>query len=336
MTTTDKPKWRWGVKRWIVLAIMILGGILGSIFVPIQPEITVAAERLMEHPLFTLPVIGDFYLVNTLPTLALTLVLLFLVAFFIRRSLLQSLNTDLAPRGIGNIAETALEALYNLTEGSAGAKWAPVIFPWFATIILYVLFGNLIKLLPGFESIGVLQPAEPGSGYAVSSIGGIWATLIPGKVATGGYILAPFFRGITVDLNFTVALALISVVMTQVIGFRAQGLGYLSKFFNFRTMFKAPFFGAMDFLVGLLELVSELSKIVSFAFRLFGNMFAGVVLVAIAAALIGKITILPAMLFMFELFIGAIQAFVFGMLTMVFMGQVTQGHGPAEEHAGAH
>jgi F-type H+-transporting ATPase subunit a len=329
-----KQSWRWGVKRWIVLALMILGAVLGSIFIPIQPEITVAAERLSEHPLFSLPVIGDFYLVNTLPTLALTLVLLFLMAFFIRRSLLRSLNTDLVPQGIGNIAELALEMMYNLTEGSTSEKWAPVIFPWFATIIIYVLFGNLLKLLPGFESVGVLQPAE--SGYALSSIGGAWATLLPGKVASGGYSLVPFFRGITVDLNFTVALALISVIMTQIIGFRARGLGYLSKFFNFKTMFKIPFFGAMDFLVGLLELVSELSKIISFAFRLFGNMFAGVVLVAIAAALLGKVTILPAMLFMFEFFIGAIQAFIFGMLTMVFMGQVTQGHDTGQGQAGAH
>ena len=132
------------------------------------------------------------------------------------------------------------------------------------------------------------------------------------------------------------ALALISVVMIQVVGFRAQGFGYLSKFFNFRTMFKVPFFGAMDFLVGLLELISELSKILSFAFRLFGNMFAGIVLVAIVAGLLGKISILPSMIMMFELFVGLIQAFVFGMLTMVFMAQATQGHGHEEQQADAH
>jgi F-type H+-transporting ATPase subunit a len=158
--------------------------------------------------------------------------------------------------------------------------------------------------------------------------------LLPAKVEEGGYILAPFFRGISVDLNFTAALALIAVVMIQVIGFRAQGWGYLSKFFNTRRMFKVPFFGAMDFLVGLLELISELSKILSFAFRLFGNMFAGIVLVAIVAGLLGKFSILPAMVMLFELFVGVIQAFVFGMLTMVFMAQATQGHG--EEHAEAH
>jgi F-type H+-transporting ATPase subunit a len=306
---------------------MIVGLLLGGIFVPVQPEITVAAEKLIEEPLFTLPQpFGPFYLVNTLPTLLVTLILLGVIAYFTNRSLKQSAETDLIPRGIGNVVEAILEILYNLTEGSAGAKWAKAIFPWFATILIYVLFANLLKLIPGFESIGVLHQVAQGH----PAPGGI---LMPGEVENG-FVLAPFFRGISVDLNFTAALALIAVVMIQVIGFRAQGAGYLSKFFNTRRMFKVPFFGAMDFLVGLLELISELSKILSFAFRLFGNMFAGIVLVAIVAGLLGKFSILPAMIMMFELFVGVIQAFVFGMLTMVFMAQATQGHG--EEHAEAH
>jgi F-type H+-transporting ATPase subunit a len=308
---------------------MIVGFVLGGIFVPVQPEITVAAERLIEEPLFNLGPLGPFYLVNTIPTLIVTLLLIGVIAYFTNRSLKKSAETDLVPRGIGNLMEAILEILYNLTEGSAGAKWAKAIFPWFATILIYVLFANLLKLIPGFESIGVLHPAH-GEGHAISQSGVLLAT----KVEEGGYVLAPFLRGISVDLNFTAALALIAVVMIQVIGFRAQGWGYLSKFFNTRRMFKVPFFGAMDFLVGLLELISELSKILSFAFRLFGNMFAGIVLVAIVAGLLGKISILPAMVMLFELFVGVIQAFVFGMLTMVFMAQATQGHG--EEHAEAH
>jgi F-type H+-transporting ATPase subunit a len=319
----NKKRTPW--RRWVVLVLMIVGFIVGGIIVPVQPEISVAPEKLIEHPLFTLPIIGDFYLVNTLPTLALTIILLVVLAYFTNRSMKQTLNTDLVPRGVGGIMEALLEMLYNLTEGSAGAKYAPMIFPWFATIMVYVLFANLLKLIPGFESIGVFH--EVATGHPVSGM-----LLLPGEIEHG-YILAPFFRGISVDLNFTASLALIAVVMIQVVGFRAQGFGYLSKFFNTRTMFKTPFFGAMDFLVGLLELISELSKILSFAFRLFGNMFAGVVLVAIVAGLLGKITILPSMIMMFELFVGVIQAFVFGMLTMVFMAQATQGHGHEEEHA---
>jgi len=314
---------------------MILGLIAGGFLVPVQPEISVKAENLLGEGqtwLFGLP------LVNTLPTLFVTVFLIIIpLALWTRRSLNKSASTDLVPQGIGNVMEAFFELLYNLTEGSAGTKWARTIFPWFATIMFYVLVANLLKLIPGFESIGVLHPAH-GEGHAAQLLGTIGnlriENLLPEKVEEGGYILAPFFRGISVDLNFTAALAFIAVVMIQVIGFRAQGAGYLSKFFNTRRMFKTPFFGAMDFLVGLLELISELSKILSFAFRLFGNMFAGIVLVAIVAGLLGKFSILPAMVMLFELFVGVIQAFVFGMLTMVFMAQATQGHG--EEHAEAH
>ena len=329
MEQAKRRPWR----RWVVLVLMIVGFVLGGIFVPVQPEIAVAPERLIEDPLFTLPVVGDFYLVNTLPTLVLTLILLGIVAYAANRSLKKSAETDLVPRGIGNLMEAILEILYNMTEGAAG-KWVKTIFPWFATIMIYVLFANLLKLLPGFESIGVLHEAH-GEGHGTQLLGMIGnlrvENLLPSKLEEGGYILAPFFRGISVDLNFTFSLALLAVIAVQVVGFRAQGFGYLKKFFNFGSIFKKPVFGVIDMFMGLLELVSEMSKILSFAFRLFGNMFAGIVLVAVVGSLLGKFSIVPAMIFMFELFVGVIQAFVFGILTMVFMVMATQGHG--EEHA---
>jgi F-type H+-transporting ATPase subunit a len=224
--------------------------------------------------------------------------------------------------------EAFFELLYNMTESATGSKAAKVVFPWFATIMFYVLFANLLKLIPGFESFGVLHKVA--EGHPIESMGPL-ANILPGKVENG-FILVPFFRGVSVDLNFTLAIALISVFMTQVVGIRAQGFRYFGKFFNTGNMFKVPFFGAMDFLVGLLEVISELSKIISFAFRLFGNMFAGVVLVAIVGSLLGRISILPSMVMMFEVFVGMIQAFVFGMLTMVFMAQAIQGHGHEAEH----
>ena len=334
MEQEKRRPWR----RWVVLVLMIVGCALGGGlaflgikgFPAVRPEITVAPEKLIEEPLFNLGPLGDFYFVNTIPTLIATIIIVLALVYFTNRSLVRSAKTDLVPHGIGNFMEAILEMLYNLTEGSAGAKYARMIFPWFATIMIYVLLANLLKLIPGFESIGVLHHAT-GEGHARELLAGNWYLFTPEE---GEYILAPFFRGISVDLNFTASLALIAVVMIQVIGFRAQGWGYLSKFFNTRRMFKVPFFGAMDFLVGLLELISELSKILSFAFRLFGNMFAGIVLVALVASMLGFVSILPAMIMMFELFVGVIQAFVFGMLTMVFMAQATQGHG--EEHAEAH
>jgi F-type H+-transporting ATPase subunit a len=324
----NRRPWR----RWIVLVLLIVGFILGGIYVPVQPEILVAPEKLIEEPIVdNFLGLGPLYLVNTLTTLFVTIFLIIIpLAWATRNSLLQSARTDLVPRGVGNAMEAILEMLYNLTEGSAG-RYARMIFPWFATIMIYVLIANLLKLVPGFESIGVLHESHGEGGHHIEPLFANWYLFTHEE---GEYILAPFFRGISVDLNFTAALALISVVMIQVIGVRAQGAAYFSKFFNTRRMFKVPFFGAMDFLVGLLELISEISKILSFAFRLFGNMFAGIVLVAIVAGLLGRFSILPAMVMMFELFVGVIQAFVFGMLTMVFMAQATQGHG--EEHAEGH
>jgi F-type H+-transporting ATPase subunit a len=327
-------------RRWVVAFLMIAGCILAVIIPPAQPAITVSAERLIEEPLITLPApFGPFYLVNTLPTLVFTVLLLIVIAYFTNRSLKKSQQTDLVPHGIGNLMEAFLELLYNLTEGSAGAKWAKTIFPWFATIMIYVMFANLLKLIPGFESIGVLHSVENGGGYTTQYLGSFlgmsWNLLLPTSQATGGSILVPFVRGISLDLNFTFALAIISVVMIQVVGFQAQGFGYLGKFFNVRNLFKTPFFGAMDFLVGLLELISELSKILSFAFRLFFNMFAGIILVAVVAVLLRWFTIVTSMLYLFELFVGLIQAFVFGMLTMVFMAMATQGHAHEEEQAEA-
>ena len=334
METKQRRPWR----RWVLLGLMIVGFVVGGIFVPVQPEITVKAENLLGEGVtwLHLPVIGELPLVNTLPTLLVTVLLICLVAYLANRSMTGSQNTDLVPRGIGNLLEAFFELIYDLTEGATGSKFAPMVFPWFATIMFYVLFANLIKLLPGFESVGIIHHTAEG-GHAVAPLGGSWAMVLPG---VGQYVLQPFLRGPSVDLNFTFALAIISVVMTQVVGLRAQGIGYFSKFLNFRTMFKIPFFGAMDFLVGLLETVSELAKIISFSFRLFGNMFAGIVLVAIVGGLLGKISILPSMVMMFELFVGIIQAFIFGILTMVFMAQATQGHGHeeqlAEEVADAH
>ncbi len=318
-------KWRWGVNRWFILLFIVLSIFAVNLFAPVRPNIQVAAERILEEPLFNLGPLGDFYLTNTLPALLFVDLVVLLIAFGVRQALRKG---DLIPRGLSGAVEAFIEVLYNLTETSAG-KWTRQIFPWFATIVLVVLVANLMKLIPGVETVGVMHHTT-GAGYQIQSIGGSWYNWLSVKAEPGqGYVLTPFVRALSTDLNFTVALAIISVVMTQVIGLRAQGFRYFSKFLNFTTMFKKPFFGFMDFLVGILETISEFAKILSFAFRLFGNMFAGFVLLALVGTMLP--IFVPSMIFMFEFFIGLIQAFVFGMLTMVFMAQATRGHGD-EEH----
>jgi F-type H+-transporting ATPase subunit a len=144
-----------------------------------------------------------------------------------------------------------------------------------------------------------------------------------------GAAVVPFFRPVSTDLNFTFALAIVAVIMVQVVGFRSQGSAYLTKFWNVKHFFDKPIFGFIDWGVGLLEVVSELSKVLSFAFRLFGNLFAGAVLIFVMGSLVPIFA--PAMFYLLEFFVGLIQAIVFGMLTMTFMAQATQGHGDHDE-----
>ena len=311
----------------IVLALIILGFIGAQFFSPVRPFVQLPAEHWSEHPLFTLPVIGDFYLTNTLVALFIVDFLVILLAFSFKRAVAKG---SLVLKGIPGALEALLEALYKMTESTAG-KWAWTIFPWFASISILVLVANWMELIPGIDSIGVIEEAAHGGGYGVKVLADGLATIVNPEVAEHGYHLVPFVRVVSTDLNFTVALALIAVVAVQVIGIRAQGMAYFTKFWNVKTFFSKPIFGVIDWGVGLLEFVSEISKVLSFAFRLFGNIFAGSVLLFVMGSLLGAIAIMPSMFYMLEFFEGAIQAVVFGLLTMTFMAQATQGHGAHEK-----
>lgn len=320
-----KKKWRWGVKRWVILLLIILAGVVNSLVKPIQPEILVVAENISHTPLF-----GNVYLTNTLITTLIGDIILILLALAVKKAVDSG---ELIPKGISGAMEALIEALYNLTESSAG-KWAKTIFPYFATITLIVLCANWLEMLPGVDSIGWLHHTEEGGHSVMQLTNGISAIVDTGaEVAEGeGYAIIPFLRPASTDLNFTAALGLIAVVMIQVIGLRAQGPKYLTKFFNLTTIATKPGLGLMDFLVSVLELISELSKILSFAFRLFGNVFAGSVLLFLVGSMLPYV---QSGVLLFEFFIGLIQAIVFGMLTMVFMSMATQSHGGDEGHAAA-
>jgi len=257
----------------------------------------------------------------------------------------RGIRADGSPsRGIANVFETIFEALYNLVEQTVGKKWAKQVFPLVSTIILLVLTANLLKLFPGMESIGLIEPSISGeTGHTTIDIVPGLVGLTATETTANAYKLVPFFRSPSTDLNFTASLALIAVVMVQFFGVRANGPRYFGKFLNFGRFFKMcrmwvkqdmnafdmfnPF---IDIFVGILEFISEFVKIISFSFRLLGSMFGGAVLVIVLG------TLLPVSLFglyFLELFFGVIQALVFGVLTMVFIAIATKGHG---EHADEH
>ena len=344
-----KKKWRWGVNRWFIL-LFIIGSVVTAYTLgikPVQPHIQLPAEKLSCTPILAIPApFGDvppahclieggdgheaatpvtgLYLTNTLVAMLIADVIILLLGFGYYRF---SKTGSMIPKGFSGGLEALMEVIYNLTQTTAG-KWTKVVFPWFATITLLVLTANWMSLIPGVDSIGILEKAE--HGYSLQNLTSWLATIVntpAGEVvhAGEGYTLVPFVRVVSSDLNFTVALALIAVIMVQVIGIRAQGMAYFTKFWNTKTLFSKPMFGVIDFGVGLLELVSEISKILSFAFRLFGNVFAGAVLLFVIGTLVPVFA--QTGFLMLEFFVGMIQAIVFGMLTMTFMAQATQGHG---------
>ncbi len=319
--------------RWVVLAAIILGLFLFTGFFgiglgikPIMPHVYLPGEKLSETPLFG---IEGFYLTNTLIGLLLADLIVILIAIGVSRGV-KSGKSVLT--GISGAVEGLLEMLYGITESTAG-KWTKQIFPWFATITLLVLASNWSGLVPGNETIGLIH--EYKDGHPLANVGGMQTVWDGGAgIPAEGekFAVIPFLRPASTDLNFTFALAIVAVVMIQVFGFRSQGAAYLTKFWNTKTLFSKPIFGVIDFGVGILELISEISKILSFAFRLFGNMFAGAVLLFVIGSLVPVFA--QSMFYLLEFFIGLIQAIVFGMLTMVFMSQATQGHG--EHHDEAH
>jgi F-type H+-transporting ATPase subunit a len=146
------------------------------------------------------------------------------------------------------------------------------------------------------------------------------------------FVITPYVRGASTDLNLTVGLALLAVIAIQVYGVMAQGPAYFMKFINLNALGnlgKKPL-GAIDFIVGLIEIISEIGKIVSLAFRLFGNMFAGGILLIVMSFLVAMIV--PAIFIGLEVIITTVQALVFAVLVLVFSAQAMEGHHGDEEH----
>jgi F-type H+-transporting ATPase subunit a len=149
-------------------------------------------------------------------------------------------------------------------------------------------------------------------------------------------VVTPYVRGGSTDLNLTVGMALIAVIAIQIFGVAAQGPAYFMKFINLNALGnlgKKPL-GAIDFIVGIIEIISEIGKIISLAFRLFGNMFAGGILLAVMSFLVAFLV--PAIFIGLEIIVTTIQAFVFAILTIVFSAQAMEGHHGDDEHHDEH
>ncbi len=295
----------------LIPLLAALGLLVVSIFLP-KPElhVSLAPEIVLYH--------GPSWFTNTYLTTIIVDVILIVGALVVRAGLRREV-----PKGFTNVMEAIIDFLRsNLVEGIAG-KNTGRFFPFVATIFFLVIVSNYVGLIPGVNTIQspwsvpahdhALARAEMVASAA--GLANVTAAAEEGHVST-----KPLLRAPSTDLNMTFALALLTMVMVQYYGFKDLGLRYLRKFFAF----KKGGLGAVMGVVGLLELLSEFAKIVSFAFRLFGNIFAGEVLLAVMAFLIPFMV--PSVFYGFEIFVGFIQAAVFMMLALIFFQAATVSH----------
>ena len=204
----------------------------------------------------------------------------------------------LIPGRFQALVEMLFEAALNFCENVVGRDMGRKVFPVVATIFFFVLFNAWLALFPFYQFLGFV---------------------------TDGEIKAHLLRSAGTDLNMPLALALVSFVFVEYWGFRAHGFGYLKKFFALGNVIRLRPSGLIDAFVGLLELVSEFVRVVSFTFRLFGNMTAGEILVVMITFLVPFVA--TQFVFGLELLVGLIQAIIFAALTLVFLSVAVRREG---------
>lgn len=267
-------------------------------------------EIVHEHTLFAEQIfrIGDFSVTNSLFNSWLAVLIVLAVSLFLK------LKISAIPKGFQNAMEMIIEWFLGIFDSVTGSrekslKFFPLVFSFFIMILL----SNWMGLLPGVGSVGQVISEH------------------------GEKIFIPYFRGGTADLNATLALAIIGVVASHIFGVAAVGVwNYLNKFINIKAFLEIPrkvikdptvlIINPIKAFVGLIEIIGEIAKVASLSFRLFGNIFAGEVLLASMAAILAFGLPIP---FMFlEIVVGLIQALIFAMLILAYLTMSTS----AEEH----
>lgn len=234
--------------------------------------------------------IGNFPVTNAILDMLFVDIVLLTAIFFINK------NLKLIPNLFQSITEMLIKTFYDLTELVAGPR-SKKIFPYFMSFFIFILIANWSELIPGFSTIGFYEEHD------------------------NHMVLIPFLRSATSDLNATLALAMISAIATHALSIKTLGIkDYLGRFFSLNPI---------NLFVGILELISEFVKIISLSFRLFGNIFAGAVVLSVISGIFAILVPIPFLLL--EIIVGLVQALIFAMLTMVFMSVLSTPHN--ETHA---
>jgi F-type H+-transporting ATPase subunit a len=301
-----------------------------------EVHVSIAAETLFH--------IGPVPITNSFLTMLIVMAFIIIVGALIARGA----RTVPSGRAQG-IAELIVEFILSLVENTAGKKAGRRVFPLVAGIFIFILFANYSGLFPGVGTIGIYvdeatteseaESVEEAASLEVAQV--IDPATMPSAVMAAQEteepheeegehhtVLVPLFRAPTADLNMTLAMALVTFTAVQVLGVGAHGLVGRIKHM------------ADPWWIFPLELIQELARILSLSFRLFGNVFAGEVLLAVMIAMANaiKIAIIPLLfpvVFLFlEVLFGTIQALVFALLTLIYIVLATAGHHDEdEEHA---
>lgn len=288
-------------------------------------HVSIAAETLFH--------IGPIPVTNSMLTMFIVMALLLIVGRLI------AVRASIIPGRVQGAFEEIVEFMLGLVEGAAGRTFGRRLFPLVAGLFIFILFANFSGLFPGIGTIGYWHEETVSETGAVSQ-----ATTHSNEIAQAGpaktetpanepepthkeKVLVPFFRSPDADINMTLGMALVTFIAVQIYGIRFHGVGGRIK-----HMADPPFLFPI-------EVISEFSRIISLSARLFGNVFAGEVLLgmmySIGAAI--KIAIIPFLfpvVFMFlEVLFGAIQALVFALLTLAYIVVAVGDHGGEEEHS---
>lgn len=254
-----------------------------------------------EHTLFAEPVyhIGSFPVTNSLINSWVVVCIVIVLGIFIRRKI------KLVPTGIQNAMEAIIDGFMGIFDSVTSSREKSMkFFPFVFSFFILILLNNWLGIVPGVGSMGQVVSEH------------------------GEKVFIPFFRGGTADLNTTLALAIIGVVASHIFGVMAVGgWKYFNKFVNIKAFLEIPkkfmkdpsiiIVNPIKAFVGLIEIVGEVAKIASLSFRLFGNIFAGEVLLASMSAILAFGLPIP---FMFlEIIVGIIQALIFSMLILAYL-----------------
>ncbi len=334
----------------IALAILVIGFLAGPLGKSIIGDIGLPSWLSVPSPEPHLPAPVLFHvfglgITNTMLAGWITVIFLALVSWLITRRL------KLVPGRLQAIFEFILGWIYDFCKSVAGEVNGRKFFPVICTIFLFVAFNAWLSLIPGFGSIEVIKyepipadaeiiinPAEdnePEKKLVVIEEKEYEIVAVDGQEMVK--IEEELIRGANTDVNTPLAIAMVSFVFVAFFGLKTIGIAWIRQYVNFGPFFRSVgqlfkgkfnlmnvFSGIVAAFVGLLELLSLFIRIISFTFRLFGNMTAGEILIMVAAFLIPMAV--GWMVYGLELFIGFIQALVFSGLTLAFASMAVTSH----------